>query len=150
MASTKPSPAPAPDAPRSRHALAATPLALASGVCASLASVATKLAVHPTLQQFLGRTESDLVLRAASGAAVIVANVAMWILFSRALSVSTSTVQVTTTNTFANMLCTAVVGTLVFHEHLSLQFWVGLALVFVGTLLLDRPSADANAKIKTD
>ncbi|KAI9220884.1 hypothetical protein BC828DRAFT_382434 [Blastocladiella britannica] len=109
-----------------------------SGVLAALAAAATKLAVLPQVAAFLGQ-ENDLVARAISGAAVAVANVLMWLTFSRALAMAASTVQVTTVNTLTNMLTTALLGTVIFGEPARPPvFWVGLLLVGLGSLLLNR------------
>ncbi|KAI9151030.1 hypothetical protein H9P43_009645 [Blastocladiella emersonii ATCC 22665] len=124
-------------------------LAVVSGACAALAAASTKLLVHPALQSLLGRSEDDLLLRAACLLAVAGTNGAMWYTFSRALARARTTVQVTTLNTFTNMLCTALLGTFAFGESLPARFWAGLLLVCAGTLLLNRPAA-AEAKGKAE
>ncbi|ORZ35224.1 hypothetical protein BCR44DRAFT_34321, partial [Catenaria anguillulae PL171] len=131
-------------------------LAIASGFFASLASVATKLLVHPALVSLLEHVlpanslHSTLFLRALSLAAVILTNLAMWYTFSRALAAAKTTVQVTTLNTLTNLLITAVMGTLVFGETVRpVQFWIGLALIGAGTIVLNT-GEEAKDKEKTE
>lgn len=71
-------------------------LALFSGIFASLASVCAKLA----------SAASDNYSRVLWTLAVVSSNIAMWWLFTSALSKSPASIQVTTVNTSANLATT--------------------------------------------
>jgi len=62
----------------------------------------------------------------------------MWFLFTRALTLATSTTRVAVLNTSANFLATAVLGMLVFAEGLPLLWWCGAALLVAGSVVIGR------------
>ncbi|KAL7748199.1 hypothetical protein RI367_006383 [Sorochytrium milnesiophthora] len=136
-------------------------LAVASGVFAALAALFTKLVVDPrivdivdthlcshdaVLTDSLARhlcaqddaTTSPAVLRGTSGVLVALCNVLMWLAFTRALSISASTLHVTSANTAANLFTTALLGYAVFSERVTLRFLVGLAAITAGTILMNQ------------
>ncbi|ORY73972.1 hypothetical protein LY90DRAFT_402164 [Neocallimastix californiae] len=61
----------------------------------------------------------------------------MWANFTKALNVSSSSIQVTVINSATNFCLTAILGHLIFSEPLSLQWWFGASLIVTGTVLLN-------------
>lgn len=66
----------------------------------------------------------------------IVFNGIMWGLFTRALTLSTSTVRVSIINTSANFFITAVLGALIFSESLPAMWWLGAAFLMTGSVII--------------
>lgn len=62
----------------------------------------------------------------------------MWGLFTRALTLASSTVRVSVINTSANFMVTAVLGTLIFSESLPGLWWLGAALLVAGSVIIGR------------
>lgn len=60
----------------------------------------------------------------------------MWGLFTRALTLASSTVRVSVINTSANFLVTALLGTMIFSEALPGLWWVGAALLVAGSVII--------------
>ena len=65
----------------------------------------------------------------------------MWGLFTRALTLASSTVRVSVINTSANFMITAVLGALIFSESLPGLWWLGAALLVVGSVIIGRREA---------
>jgi hypothetical protein len=91
----------------------------------------------------------------------------MWALFTRALTLATSSVQVSVINTSANFVATAVLGRVVFGEELPGEFpsmlffsfgtcgliwdflalwWVGAAMLIAGSVIIGRREGEDAAK----
>ena len=66
----------------------------------------------------------------------IVFNAIMWGLFTRALTLASSTVRVSIINTSANFIVTAVLSALIFSESLPGLWWVGAALLVAGSVII--------------
>lgn len=62
----------------------------------------------------------------------------MWGLFTRALTLASSTVRVSVINTSANFMITAILGTLIFSEALPGLWWLGAALLVAGSVIIGR------------
>lgn len=60
----------------------------------------------------------------------------MWGLFTRALTLATSTVRVSIINTSANFMVTAVLGALIFSEKLPGVWWLGAAMLVAGSVII--------------
>ena len=60
-------------------------------------------------------------------------NAIMWGLFTRALTLASSTVRVSVINTSANFMITAVMSALIFSENLPGLWWVGAAMFVAGS-----------------
>lgn len=88
-------------------------------------------------------TLTNYTLRALFFALNLVFNLAMWSLFTTALTRATSTTRVSIVNTSANFFVTAVLGALVFGEKLPGMWWVGAALLAAGTVVV-------GAKVRRD
>lgn len=62
----------------------------------------------------------------------------MWGLFTRALTLASSTVRVSILNTSANFIITAVLGLAIFSESLPGLWWLGAALLVAGSVIIGR------------
>lgn len=60
----------------------------------------------------------------------------MWGLFTRALTLASSTVRVSIINTSSNFIVTAVLSFIVFSESLPGLWWVGAALLVAGSVII--------------
>lgn len=60
----------------------------------------------------------------------------MWGLFTRALTLASSTVRVSVINTSANFMITAILGALIFSEALPGLWWLGAALLVAGSVII--------------
>ncbi|XP_019640302.1 PREDICTED: transmembrane protein 42-like [Branchiostoma belcheri] len=137
-------------------------LALCAGLFAALASVCAKIAmateeaaatcqvlvyqVSSLLQQEQGDGSEafcGLVLtyfRMTCFGMVFVLNAVMWVFFTKALATCKSSVEATVTNTAANFFFSGVLGRVLFHEALSLLWYVGASCIVVGLLFIHRGS----------
>lgn len=74
----------------------------------------------------------------------------MWGLFTRALTLASSTVRVSIINTSANFIVTAVLSFLIFNESLPGLWWLGAALLVAGSVIIgketDKKSVAAPAR----
>ncbi|WEW57738.1 hypothetical protein PRK78_003205 [Emydomyces testavorans] len=66
----------------------------------------------------------------------VLSNITMWALFTRALTASSSSTQVTITNTTANFLVTALLGIMVFHERVAPLWWLGATIMAAGCIIV--------------
>ena len=62
----------------------------------------------------------------------------MWALFTRALTLHSSTTQVSILNTSSNFLLTAILGFVVFSESLPPLWFAGAAMLVVGNVIIGR------------
>jgi drug/metabolite transporter (DMT)-like permease len=62
----------------------------------------------------------------------------MWMLYTRALSLSPSAVHVNIVNTSSNFIVTALLGALIFGERLPPLWWVGAVLLISGGVVIGR------------
>ena len=60
----------------------------------------------------------------------------MWGLFTRALTLASSTVRVSIINTSANFIVTAVLSFIIFSESLSGLWWLGSSLLVAGSVII--------------
>ena len=74
----------------------------------------------------------------------------MWVLFTRALSLSPSAVHVNIINTAANFVITAVLGALIFDESLPLLWWVGAACLIIGSVIIGSREEGTEQKPKAE
>jgi len=68
----------------------------------------------------------------------LVFNGIMWGLFTRALTLASSTTRVSVINTSANFIITAVLGFLVFSETLPGLWLLGAAMLVAGSVIIGR------------
>jgi hypothetical protein len=73
----------------------------------------------------------------------------MWGLFTRALTLASSTVRVSVINTSANFMITAVLGTLIFKESLPGLWWLGAAMLVAGSVIIGSRDESAGAGVKS-
>lgn len=62
----------------------------------------------------------------------------MWGLFTRALTLASSTVRVSVINTSANFMITAVLGFMIFSESLPGLWFLGATLLVAGSVIIGR------------
>jgi len=62
----------------------------------------------------------------------------MWGLFTKALTLASSTVRVSVINTSANFMITAVLGAMIFSESLPGLWFLGAALLVAGSVIIGR------------
>ncbi|KAH8640031.1 hypothetical protein CC77DRAFT_1020648 [Alternaria alternata] len=63
-------------------------------------------------------------------------NAIMWGLFTRALTLASSTVRVSIINTSANFIVTAVLSFIIFSESLPGLWWLGAAMLVAGSVII--------------
>lgn len=137
-------------------------LSLTSGLLAACGSLFGKLSSSPTpfFDIFANRDpdwietleENELIpltIRILFFIAMITCNTLMWLLFTRALNQSETTVQVTILNTAANFLSTALFGHALFNEYLSLRWWMGVGFICIGIALLNNDTSHPETKKST-
>ncbi|MCJ1282934.1 hypothetical protein MMC26_002260 [Xylographa opegraphella] len=130
--------------------------AVASGTCAAFNSVFAKLtttelttsiaAAIAGLLHLEGSRVVEVAVRAIFFLLNLAFNALMWILFTRALTLHTSTTKVSILNTSSNFLCTAFLGLLVFREHLPPLWFAGAFLLVIGNVVIGRREEDGGAK----
>ncbi|TIA14203.1 hypothetical protein D6C80_05840 [Aureobasidium pullulans] len=123
--------------------------AIASGACAALNGVFAKLTTtHLTtawaesLSHIFGLSGPnkffEFLVRGLFFVLNIVFNGIMWGLFTRALTLATSTTRVSVINTSANFMITAVLGFLIFSETLPGLWLLGAAMLVAGSVIIGR------------
>ncbi|KAF2009902.1 hypothetical protein BU24DRAFT_357316 [Aaosphaeria arxii CBS 175.79] len=124
-------------------------LAVASGGCAAFNGVFAKLTTTELTASWAGAIAKafsldadnkvvEYAIRALFFALNLVFNAVMWGLFTRALTLASSTVRVSVINTSANFMITAVLGALIFSETLPGLWWVGASLLVAGSVIIGR------------
>lgn len=124
-------------------------LAVASGSCAAINGVFAKLTTTSltssfasSLAELLGLDEDNtyvnLALRATFFGLNIVFNIAMWALFTAALTRSSSTTRVSIVNVSSNFFITAILGAIIFVEKLPPGWWLGASLLAAGNVVIGR------------
>ncbi|KAM4706367.1 transmembrane protein 42 [Rhinophrynus dorsalis] len=92
-----------------------------------------------------------LVLRLFCICTVFLCNAVMWIFFTKALRLSSSSATATVTTTASNFVSSAFLGKVLFGESRALLWWVGISITLCGLLLLHAaapPPAENNASKK--
>lgn len=143
-------------------------LAIASGACAAFNGVFAKLTTteltttwSSSIAQVFGLSASNKIveyaIRGLFFGCNLLFNAIMWGLFTRALTLSSSTVRVSIINTSANFIITAVLSSIVFNESLPGQWWLGAAMLVTGSVIIGmreetekKPVLSTNGAIKND
>lgn len=73
----------------------------------------------------------------------------MWGLFTRALTLASSTVRVSVINTSANFVITALLSLMIFSEKLPGLWWLGAALLVAGSVIIGRREEDTKGVVET-
>ncbi|KAK3650160.1 hypothetical protein LTR56_006435 [Elasticomyces elasticus] len=131
--------------------------AIASGGCAALNGVFAKLTTTQltttratSISLLFGFSEPsrivELLVRGFFFLMNLAFNAVMWGLFTRALTLATSTVRVSVINTSANFMLTAVLGAAIFRESLPALWWLGASFLVAGSVIIGRreETTDAN------
>ena len=91
---------------------------------------------------FLGLAEDNsyinLALRGTFFGLNIVFNIAMWALFTAALTRGSSTTRVSIINVSSNFFITAMLGAMIFGEKLPFLWWLGAAMLAAGNIVIGR------------
>ncbi|KAK5709317.1 hypothetical protein LTR17_019888 [Elasticomyces elasticus] len=128
--------------------------AIASGGCAALNGVfakltTTQLSVATSISHIFGFSEPsrivELLVRGFFFFMNLVFNAVMWGLFTRALTLATSTVRVSVINTSANFMLTAVLGAAIFRESLPALWWLGASFLVAGSVIIGRREETTDA-----
>ncbi|KAK0277848.1 hypothetical protein LTR35_009684 [Friedmanniomyces endolithicus] len=123
--------------------------AIASGGCAALNGVFAKLTTTQLtttwatgISHLFGFDEPsrfiELLVRGFFFLMNLAFNAVMWGLFTRALTLASSTVRVSIINTSANFMLTAVLGAVIFRESLPGLWWLGASLLVAGSVIIGR------------
>lgn len=80
----------------------------------------------------------NVVLRGIFFGLNIVFNIAMWALFTAALTRSSSTTRTSIVNVSSNFFITAILGAMIFGEKLPLLWWAGAGLLAAGNVVIGR------------
>ncbi|CAD0084639.1 unnamed protein product [Aureobasidium vineae] len=110
--------------------------AIASGACAALNAWAESLSHVFGLSgpnKFF-----EFLVRGLFFVLNLVFNAIMWGLFTRALTLASSTTRVSVINTSANFMITAVLGVLIFSETLPGLWLLGAAMLVAGSVIIGR------------
>lgn len=136
-------------------------LAIASGACAAFNGVFAKLTTTElttswasSVSQLFSLSPSNKIvefsIRGLFFALNLVFNGIMWGLFTRALTLASSTVRVSVINTSANFMVTAVLGALIFSESLPGLWWLGAAFLVAGSVIIgSRDEGNKAAEVTT-
>lgn len=133
-------------------------LAVSSGACAAINGVFAKLttteltnSLASSLSSTLGLSPSNtivnLLLRGTFFGLNLLFNVAMWTLFTAALTRSSSTTRVSIVNVSMNFVVTAFAGAIIFGEKLGGWWWVGAAFLAAGNVVIGRGREDGEKKV---
>ncbi|EME78821.1 uncharacterized protein MYCFIDRAFT_144196 [Pseudocercospora fijiensis CIRAD86] len=123
--------------------------AIASGGCAALNGVFAKLTTTQltttwatAISHLFGLKQESIVIEFIVRGFFFLMNLAfnavMWGLFTRALTLASSTVRVSVINTSANFMLTAVLGAIIFSESLPGLWWLGASMLVAGSVIIGR------------
>jgi len=122
-------------------------LAIASGACAAFNGVFAKLTTTEltttwsnSIALTLGLAASnkfvEYAIRGLFFGCNLLFNAIMWGLFTRALTLASSTVRVSIINTSANFIVTAILGFIIFSESLPGLWWLGAVMLVTGSVII--------------
>ncbi|KAF2258494.1 hypothetical protein CC78DRAFT_526209 [Lojkania enalia] len=124
-------------------------LAITSGACAAFNGVFAKLTTTELTASWASSIASafglspsnkivEFLIRGLFFGLNLLFNAIMWGLFTRALTLASSTVRVSVINTSANFMITALLGAMIFSEALPGLWWLGAALLVAGSVIIGR------------
>jgi drug/metabolite transporter (DMT)-like permease len=87
----------------------------------------------------------EYVIRAAFFGLNLLFNIAMWSLFTAALTRASSTTRVSIINVSTNFFVTALLGLVIFGERLPPMWWVGAGLLAAGNVVIGRREENEKA-----
>uniref|UniRef100_A0A8B9Q938 Transmembrane protein 42 n=1 Tax=Apteryx owenii TaxID=8824 RepID=A0A8B9Q938_APTOW len=91
----------------------------------------------------------DVLLRGGCFGLVFACNAVMWMVFAKALRLSSSSAAASVTTTASNFISSAILGKLLFGETWTLLWWVGLTVTLGGLVLLHTAAPQA-ARLPTE
>jgi drug/metabolite transporter (DMT)-like permease len=124
-------------------------LAISSGACAAINGVFAKLTTTTLTSSWSAGLASmfglsadnnvvNFLLRAFFFGMNLLFNLAMWTLFTAALTRADSTTRVSIVNVSSNFMVTALLGWAVFGEELKGLWWVGAGCLAVGNVIIGK------------
>jgi drug/metabolite transporter (DMT)-like permease len=127
-----------------------------SGILACFVSISLKLAFNthllidtPENQYIFGLVSLKLLLQVCFIGIGFGLNSFMWIVYTKGLQLSSSTLYTTSLNKLSNFICSAFCGYFLFEEKIKLFTWlIGIALLFIGILILNEPREQKQEKSK--
>ncbi|KAI8942444.1 hypothetical protein NX059_000513 [Plenodomus lindquistii] len=122
-------------------------LAITSGACAAFNGVFAKLTTteltttwSSSIALAFGLSASNKIveyaIRGLFFGCNLLFNAIMWGLFTRALTLASSTVRVSIINTSANFIVTALLSFIIFSESLPGLWWLGAAMLVTGSVII--------------
>ncbi|XP_055565385.1 transmembrane protein 42 isoform X2 [Falco cherrug] len=108
--------------------------AVAAGLLGAAAAAAAKLALGPGGETAGGPL--PVLLRVSCVGLVFACNAVMWTVFAKALRLSSSSAAASVTTTASNFIFSAILGKLLFGETWTPLWWIGLAMMLCGLVLL--------------
>lgn len=123
-----------------------------SGILACFVSICLKIAFNIDLLQnyiLFDFIALKLILQILFICFSFALNSLMWIVYTKSLQLSTSTLYATSLNKFSNFICSALCGYLLFEEKIRLFTWlIGLLFLFIGILILNEPKQQQHIKLE--
>ncbi|KAI8975009.1 hypothetical protein BDB01DRAFT_853663 [Pilobolus umbonatus] len=136
------------------------PYSIISGVFAALSSVFAKLfsdertaLFHTHIASYLNMEPEKISLmftRLTCFVLIFGCNSVMWTSFTKALNMAPSSIQVSIVNGAVNLGTSAILGSLIFNEPLTLRWWIGASFILTGTILLSHSQKKREEKDKKD
>lgn len=127
--------------------------AIASGCVGAsnglFAKLTTDNATAASVAERLGEIAS-LIVRGLFFLVNAAGNGIMWTLFTIALTRADSATKVTVVNTSANFITTALLGSVVFGEEQTGQWWLGAALMIAGNFIVSLRKESLHEAIDTE
>ncbi|RUS86852.1 hypothetical protein EGW08_005389 [Elysia chlorotica] len=138
-----------------------------AGCCAALASLSAKIATSYDAASaittkliaiisilvnldFLPYVEKGTVCARLLGiAGIFLFNTLMWVLFTKSMHLCSSTLEASAFNIASNFIFTAVIGKVLFEEHLSLQWCLGSTLMVLGLAILHQGGSQSDNDLKS-
>jgi len=113
-----------------------------SGIFACLVSTSLKIA-------FNNNNSDQKLIQIGFICLSFVLNSLMWTVYTKSLSLSTSTLYASALNKFSNFICSALFGYILFEEKINFILWFfGLILLFMGILILSESTTTTTIEQK--
>lgn len=93
---------------------------------------------------------NSIVFRIILFISMVIMNTLMWTTFSKAMNVSSSAVIASAINTAFNFIFTAIYGSLLFGEVLTLKWFLGSSLMIIGVILIKSDETKEGKENKLD
>lgn len=112
-----------------------------SGIFACLVSTSLKIAFN--------NNSNHKLIQIGFICLSFVLNSLMWTVYTKSLSLSTSTLYASALNKFSNFICSALFGCILFEEKINFILWFfGLIILFIGILILSESTTTTTTTIE--